>query len=63
VPLYEKDSALTYQSLTSRAHPYAVAMECAPLARKAGVSLYNGKTLRTEIKLAVRHVHTFAKAK
>jgi hypothetical protein len=32
------------------------------MARKAEVRLYPGKTLRTEMKLAVRHVHTFAKA-
>ncbi len=44
------------------AHPYAVAMESALLARNAQVSLYPWKTSPEQIPLAVRHVRTFLRA-
>jgi pimeloyl-ACP methyl ester carboxylesterase len=44
------------------AHPYAVAMESARLARNAQVSLYPWKEPKDLIPLAVRHVRTFLRA-
>ena len=44
------------------AHPYAVAMESARLARNARVSLYPWKDPKDLIPLAVRHVRTFLRA-
>ena len=44
------------------AHPYAVAMEAAMLARNAQVSLYPWKDPVERIPLAVRHIRTFLAA-
>ena len=44
------------------AHPYAVALESAHLARNAQVSLYPWKANPEQIQLALRHVRAFLKA-
>jgi pimeloyl-ACP methyl ester carboxylesterase len=44
------------------AHPYAVAMESARLARNAQVSLYPWKEPADLVPLAVRHIQTFLRA-
>src|SRR5215472_8468578 len=44
------------------AHPYAVAMESAHLARNAQVSIYPWKANPEQIQLALRHVRAFLKA-
>lgn len=44
------------------AHPYAVAMETALLARNSQVSLYPWKENDGKIRLAVRHIDMFLKA-
>jgi hypothetical protein len=44
------------------AHPYAVAMECAMLARKAEVSIFPWKEPTERIPLAVRQMRSFLRA-
>ena len=44
------------------AHPYATAMETAPLAANAQVSLYPWREPSGHVDLALRHVRTFLKA-
>ena len=44
------------------AHPYAVAMEAAMLARKAEVSMFPWKEPKERIPLAVRQIHSFLRA-
>jgi len=44
------------------AHPFAVAMESALLARNAQVSLYPWKDPEERIPLATRHIRTFLTA-